>query len=725
MLALAIVGVVSVSKIVAETHRADREATNARLRADRGTLEHARSLLDRDPTAAILALNDLSPGAAEWGAARMVVADAESRGVARVLVGDGEPIQRLRFSDDGAQLAAISGSEIIVWDLATGVKTRLLAAADDAFRNIAWSGGDIVHVDWNGRVGRWHVANETDDLLPTHPSDGAELSPDGRWLMLTEEDHDARIVELATGNSRAIGVVFQATWDSDAHTLVAWNRKANELRRIDARTGAVTIQPPYRFGEIIALSSVHGRALGVSYPNRLIDLASGKDLPSGHECALSLVAVLPNGNGATACSMAVNGGRDELTTSADQEVTIVDGSRDVVKLVGHHASVTAVTASNAGVVASADFSGVVRIWSHTPVAYTTSPIRTVMALLDPDRKALITLHRNGYAVRRELATGATTTIERIRNDAGEMSPHAAEDLPEPDVDRVPHSPRAVVRAKHASRWVTRDNANRLWIWDLKTGGRELCGRNHDCDDAEAIAISGDGAFVAAMIGDGTHLFDAVTGEGFELGGKPFALAFSDDGEQLAIATESGRLRLFRPRAKTETELPPLMSGATAVAFAPGGHELAVGNEFWVRVFETDPVSATLAPFKGHEGSITSIDYTDDGRIVSTSLDHTVRVWNVADHTSHVLQLPARISQVDVAGGLAVTTSDDGTVRLWDIATESGRVLPGHDAAPVFGGITADGTIISVDGDGRISHYRDATPVGEASLRTWIGALTPR
>jgi hypothetical protein len=101
------------------------------------------------------------------------------------------------------------------------------------------------------------------------------------------------------------------------------------------------------------------------------------------------------------------------------------------------------------------------------------------------------------------------------------------------------------------------------------------------------------------------------------------------------------------------------------------------------------------------------------------------VWNVADHTSHVLQLPAKISQVDVAGGLAVTTSDDHTVRLWDIATESGRVLPGHDAAPVFGGITADGTIISVDGDGRISHYRDTTPVGEASLRTWIGALTPR
>ncbi|HEX7699521.1 MAG TPA: serine/threonine-protein kinase [Kofleriaceae bacterium] len=725
VLALAVVGVASISKIVAETHRADREATNARVRADRGTLEYARSLLDRDPTAAILALNDLSPGAAEWGAARMVVADAESRGVARVLVGYGAPIERLRFSDDGAQLAAVSGSAIIVWDLATGVKTHLLTRADDPIRGIAWSGNDIVHIDWNGRLGRWHVADKTDDRLGTYQTDGVDLSPDGRWLLITEEDHDAHIIELSTGKSRAIGVVFESTWDSDAHTLVVWNRRANEVRRIDARTGAVTVQNRARFGEIAALSSVRGRALAVGYPNRLIDLASGKDLPTGHECELSLIAVLPDGSAATACSIAVNGGRDELQSSADQAVTIADGSRDVAKLVGHHASLTALTASRAGVLASADFSGNVRIWSRTPVAHTTSPIRAVMAVLDPDRKTLITLHRNGYAVRRELATGATTTIDRRRNDAGEMDPHSAEDLPEPDVDHVPSSPRAVVRAKHASRWVTRDNANRLWIWDLKTGARELCGEDHSCDDAETIAISGDGAFVAALIDGSTHVFDADTGEGTELGGRPFALAFSDDGEQLAIATDSGRLRIFRPRAKTDTALPSLISGATALAFAPGGHELAVGNEFWVQVFETDPVSATLAPFKGHEGSITSLDYTDDGRIVSTSLDHTVRVWNVADRTSRVLQLPAKISQVDVAGGRAVTTSDDGTVRLWDIATESGRVLPGHDVAPVFGGVTADGTIISVDGDGRISHYRDATPVGEASLRTWIGALTPR
>jgi eukaryotic-like serine/threonine-protein kinase len=726
VLALAVVGVASISKIVAETHRADREAANARVRADRGTLEHARALLDRDPTAAILALNDLSPGAAEWGAARMVVADAESRGVARVLVGDSVPISVLRFSDDGAQLAAVSGTAIIVWDLATGVKTRLLTHADGPIRGIAWSGDDIVHIDWNGRVGHWHVAHKTDDLVGTYQGDGVELSPDGRWLVIANvEDHQAQIIEVATGKSRAIGVVFQATWDSDAHTLVAWDRKPNEVRRIDARTGAVTARRLSRQGEILALGSVDGRALGVAYPNRLIDVANDKDLPTGHECELSLIAVLPDGNAATACSLADNGGRDELANTADQSVTIADGSRDVAKLVGHHGSLTAVTASRSGVIASADYSGEVRIWSRTPVAYTTSPIRTVMAVLEPDRKALITLHRNGYAVRRELATGATTTIERRRNDAGEMSPHVAEDLPEPEVDHGGSSPRAVVHAKHASQWVTRDRSNRLWIWDLKTGGRELCGVNHSCDDAETIAISGDGAFVAALIDGTTHVFDAVTGEGTELGGVPYALAFSDDGEQLAMANDSGRLRIFRPRAKTDTELPSLISGSTALAFAPGGHELAVGNEFWVQVFETDPVSLTLAPFKGHEGSITSLDYTDDGRLVSTSLDHTVRVWNVADRTSRVLQLPAKISQVDVAGGVAVTTSDDGTVRLWDIATESGRVLPGHDAAPVFGGVMADGTIIAVDGDGRISRYRDTTPVGEASLRTWIGALTSR
>ena len=102
-------------------------------------------MLDSDPTAAIRALNELSPGAVEWRAAHTIVADAESRGVYHVLVGDGEPIGAMRFSDDGMRLAAISGAEIIVWDVATGVKSRLLSQWGNPQRTIAWAGGDIVH----------------------------------------------------------------------------------------------------------------------------------------------------------------------------------------------------------------------------------------------------------------------------------------------------------------------------------------------------------------------------------------------------------------------------------------------------------------------------------------------------------------------------------------------------------------------------------------------------
>jgi len=226
--------------------------------------------------------------------------------------------------------------------------------------------------------------------------------------------------------------------------------------------------------------------------------------------------------------------------------------------------------------------------------------------------------------------------------------------------------------------------------------------------------------------DRFDVFDTSTGEIFDHSGGPSALAVSDDSALIAMAqNHAGDDNLFLELGRTDRtiELPPRKSPASALAFSGDGTQLAVAVDTTIELVSTTPPYATQRTFAGHQGMITSLAYLSDGRLVSSSIDHTVRIWNVADGSVHVLRLPARIATVDVLGDAAVTTSDDHVLRLWDIPSETERSLLGHDDVPVFGGIAADGTIVGVDHDGRVSRYRDTTPYGEAALRTWIAALT--
>jgi eukaryotic-like serine/threonine-protein kinase len=712
---LAVAGVASVAKIVAEQRRADREAADATARADRGTLERARALLDTDPTAAVAALADLGPGAPEWRAARTVIADARARGIARVLHDDGAPITDLAFSADGAYLAAIAGSELIAWNLDTGVTGRLLGAGElGSPRTFAWSGHDILHVDWRGRLGRWHPFASGDDLvLPDVDHDSLDLAPGGRYLA-TADNNDGEVLELATGRRIPIGVVQAFAWDRDGHTLLVFDRRAREIRRVDVATGT-TMRFPFPHEGVHALAMAGERIYAGDFDGTFV--AGGSAWPTGQTGAVAALVALPDGRLASAISRAGSPVPGELVDRTDEAVvTISDGSTDVARLLGHRASVKALAVSPSGQLASGDNHGEVRIWTRTPVAFKHGHDRVPAAFLDVARAHLVVAHA-ATATSIDLATGATSTTERTFGLAGPLPKEYV--FPVGD-DSTLDAPRFAARAARSDRWITIDLRDHAWVWDAATGGRELC------EDTGLAVISADGTRVATFDHDQLHEWDARTGSGSDENDhtSAAALAIAPDGSQVAVGTEIAQLLLYRGGTSRAVEMPKQATDASALAFSADGTVLAAGFDTDIRIVTV--ATGDLRVLRGHEGAIVALRFVDDGRLVSTSTDRTVRVWDVAAGTSHVLRgHTAPVTTVDVVGDRAVTVGADHGVRLWDIPSEVGRPLVGHDAAPVFAGFTANGEVIAVDEDGRLSRYRDDTPPGEAALRVWIAALTAR
>ena len=77
---------------------------------------------------------------------------------------------------------------------------------------------------------------------------------------------------------------------------------------------------------------------------------------------------------------------------------------------------------------------------------------------------------------------------------------------------------------------------------------------------------------------------------------------------------------------------------------------------------------------GHDGWITSVDYSPDGRfLVSGSSDRTVRVWSVAD-SEEVSTFVGHMSMVNAVefspdGELIISASSDATVRIWSLSKQ--------------------------------------------------------
>jgi WD40 repeat protein/tRNA A-37 threonylcarbamoyl transferase component Bud32 len=226
------------------------------------------------------------------------------------------------------------------------------------------------------------------------------------------------------------------------------------------------------------------------------------------------------------------------------------------------------------------------------------------------------------------------------------------------------------------------------VWDASTG-KLLCVLRSPVANAECASAvwSPDGRWVA--VPDHGTVCDAATGEPvFPLRGEATDTAvFSPDGRYLV-----GYTRHFLDR-QTVANLWDLKTGVDAVA-----------------------------RLTGHEGSILSAVFSPDSRwLVTTSADHTARVWDVAaGRERFVLRghlRPVWSAAFSPDGHQLVTASDDWTARVWETATgKEWLVLRGHGGPVGSATFSPDGRhVLTASADGTARLW-PADPLEVASAR---------
>jgi WD40 repeat protein len=226
------------------------------------------------------------------------------------------------------------------------------------------------------------------------------------------------------------------------------------------------------------------------------------------------------------------------------------------------------------------------------------------------------------------------------------------------------------------------------IWDANDGRPLAVCRGHR-RQVYFVAFSPDGKQMASSGDDGmVWVWEVPTGRALHClrghnDSSLYSLAYHPTGRRLAASGSHATIFIWDPVAGQEVlQLRCPHPAIYRVAFSPDGSRLAVGcGDGMVRL--CDPATREwVEQFTGHSHWVVGLAFHRDGRLASSSLDQTIRIWDpVTGQPPRILrghEAPVWSVAFSPDGRRLASASEDQIVRLWDLDEGSESVpLPSH------------------------------------------------